>query len=673
MATKSPSPISRRRSQRFPRILLFQPRLEILEERRLMAIFVVTNTDDSGAGSLRQAILDANANPGTDTIAFNIGGGGVQTIQPISALPTISDPVVIDGTTQPGFAGSPLIVLNGGMAGGGVSGLIITAGYSTVQGLVVNGFGGDGIDLQINGSNNVNGNLIGTDATGTHAVGNGGSGLSITSSNNLIGGTSAGYRNVISGNSNGNGIWIAASGTVVQGNLIGTNAEGNAPLPNGTGVLINASNNTIGGMTPGAGNVISGNNYFGIGMGVSNNNIVEGNRIGTDVTGTRSLVNGFYGVEITASTGNVIGGTAAGARNVISGSNFGAVSLSENAQGNRVQGNYIGTDVSGTHALGGIGVAIQIFGNDNVIGGTEAGAGNLVADFGEGVEVAGGGGNQIQGNRIGTDVSGTAALGNGTGVLLASGATGNVVGGTEVGAGNVISGNRNDGIFISGSASTGNRVSGNFIGTDVSGDVPLGNGGDGVRLQGVSGNTIGGTIDGARNLISGNAGNGIHIFGGSGDTVRGNTIAHNASDGVLVDSGMGNEILRNAIVGHDKGLGIELLNGGNHDQEYPEITSAFSGGGFTTIEGILFSAPSTTFTLEFFVNSLCNPSGFGEGEQFLASITVHTDLDGNASFALTVGISVDLGTFISATTTDPGGNTSEFSQCAEVTGPNFPG
>src|SRR6266540_575054 len=141
-----------------PRALL---RVEALEDRCLLSVFPVTTVADNVPGSLRQAILDSNANPGADTITFNIGGGGVQTIHPTSALPDITDPVTIDGTTQPGFAGSPLIELNGGSAGS-AAGLRITAGSSTVRGLVINGFALDGIVLSGSGGNLIAGNYIGT-------------------------------------------------------------------------------------------------------------------------------------------------------------------------------------------------------------------------------------------------------------------------------------------------------------------------------------------------------------------------------------------------------------------------------------------------------------------------------------------------------------------------------
>src|SRR5262249_25046651 len=154
-----------------------------------------------GPGSLRQAILNANAHTGTDTITFAIGGGGGQIIAPTSALPTITHPVVIDGTTPPGHARTPPLVLSGADARTHAPALTISAGYSTVKGLVINAFQGSGIVLQDKGGNFIVANYIGTDQTGTKALGNNGSGIDIaTGSNNTVGGTAAGARNLISGN-----------------------------------------------------------------------------------------------------------------------------------------------------------------------------------------------------------------------------------------------------------------------------------------------------------------------------------------------------------------------------------------------------------------------------------------------------------------------------------------
>src|SRR5262245_53341026 len=179
---------SRSRSRKQPCPPLFRPHVEALEDRLLLAVFTVTNTNDAGSGSLRQAILDANANPGPDTIRFNIGGGGLQTIRPTSALPNISDPGVIDRTTQPGSAGTPLIELSGNNAGQFADGLAIAgAGNSTVRGLVINAFRQVGIRLTSD-ANVIAGNYLGTDASGTRALGNA-RGMYLNGSTNLVGGT----------------------------------------------------------------------------------------------------------------------------------------------------------------------------------------------------------------------------------------------------------------------------------------------------------------------------------------------------------------------------------------------------------------------------------------------------------------------------------------------------
>ena len=227
-------------------------------------------TADSGAGSLRQAILDSNASVGVlDTIAFNINGGGVQTIAPLTQLPDITDPVIIDGTTQPGFAGKPLIELSGaGITTGGAEGLRILAGGSTVRGLVINRFPqtagvidtGDGIELVSKGGNVIQGNYLGTDVSGAVAEGNASDGVFIENSpGNTIGGTTAAQRNIIAGQANSNGFSKGveiyqdtsptsnASGNLVEGNYIGTDVTGTKALANTNGIELEAPGNTVGG------------------------------------------------------------------------------------------------------------------------------------------------------------------------------------------------------------------------------------------------------------------------------------------------------------------------------------------------------------------------------------------------------------------------------------------
>ena len=372
----------------------------------------VINTNDSGSGSLRQAILDANASPGTEIIRFDIPGTGPHTIQPASALPTITDPAIIDGYTQPGAspatevsAATLLIELDGTNAGNGVSGLNISAGNTTVRGLAINRFDGVGIHLHSNGGNTIEGNHIGTD----------------------VGGTSG--------------------------------------LPNGQGIIVHAPNNTIGGSSERARNIISGNTFKGV--------------------------------------------------------------------------------------------------------------------------------------------------------------------------------------WIDGIQATGNRVIGNFIGTDVSGEHGLGNGEYGVGIDGAADNAVAG------NTISDNGWSGV---------------------GVTQNTGINNRILSNAIHSNG-GLGIDLASdhityndfgdgdtGANHLQNSPVLAMVINDDSHTRIEGTLNSAPNTAFRIELFSNTAGDPSHYGEGEVFLGSTDVTTDGDGNARFVVTFPTGGLPDRSFTATATDPDNNTSEFSR-----------
>jgi uncharacterized repeat protein (TIGR01451 family) len=398
------------------------PRLEVLEERQLLATFVVTNAGDSAdpnSGSLRRAIMDANAMPGADVITFNIGGSGLHSIAVDSALPTITDPVTIDGTTQPGYTGRPLIEINGTSAGSNANGLRINSA-STVKGLAINRFSAAGIRLEVNG-NTIQSSFIGTDATGTSARPNQGGGIVIdAASNNLIGG-GTGLGNVISGNL-GNGIAITGSGSTnnrIDGNLIGTDVNGVAAVPNtGDGVNIFAGNfNRIGGLNADERNVISGN----LGRGVflfASSSTVQNNYIGVGANGTTRLGNGSDGVSIFGSDRNVIGGTLSSNRNVISGNGGSGVAIFA-ANQNMIQGNYIGVGADATTAVGNQGAGVSVdSASGNQIGGTAAGAGNVVAFNGQtfasgGVAISG---SQAAGNSI---LSNAIFANNGLGIDLA--------------------------------------------------------------------------------------------------------------------------------------------------------------------------------------------------------------------------------------------------------------
>ena len=264
----------------------------------LLATFTVTNTNDSGAGSLRQAIIDANSLAGTDTIDFNIAGGGLHTINLLSALPDITDTVILDATTQPGFAGTPIIELRGDSAGAGASGLTTSASGSTIRGFVINGFDDLGIRLDGTGGNTIVGNYVGTDATGTLALGNGSTGIEVNSPDNIIGGTTANDRNLVSGNAaDGISFNTGADDSFVWGNYIGTDITGTASLGNGgEGVDIDSAavRISIGGTAAGEGNVIAFNASAGViiedpgtaNIAVRGNQIFSNGGIGIELNGT---------------------------------------------------------------------------------------------------------------------------------------------------------------------------------------------------------------------------------------------------------------------------------------------------------------------------------------------------------------------------------------------------
>ncbi|HQC95086.1 MAG TPA: DUF4347 domain-containing protein [Aquabacterium sp.] len=336
---------------------------------------LITRPGTDGAISLREALLAANNTGNTggvpDRIHFAIGGGGVRTITPTSALPTLTEAVVIDGSTQGGWAGAPLIVLAGNAAGV-ADGLTIGAGAggSTVRGLVINRFTGNGLSL-LGGNNILQGNYIGTVADGSAAAGNAGGGLYITSGGNLIGGTTAALRNLVSGNGIGDtpGIEIngaAATGNLLLGNYIGVNAAGTAAIGNASeGIVVygGAANTTIGGTAAGAGNLIAGNSdptSSGLWISGGGGNLIQGNRFGTSADGTLAIGNGYAGILIDNASDNTIGGTVAGAGNVIANAvvAHGVAIQGASAQRNAILGNTIygnaqlGIDIKGAWTPG---------------------------------------------------------------------------------------------------------------------------------------------------------------------------------------------------------------------------------------------------------------------------------------------------------------------------------
>jgi hypothetical protein len=342
------------------------------------------------------------------------------------------------------------------------------------------------------------------------------------------------------------------------------------------------------------------------------------------------------GIEVDFLAGGTIGGTVAGAGNLISGNHEYGIAVDGGIT--TIQGNWIGTAATGTAAVGN-GVGIGFAGLNSTVGGTVAGAGNVISGNRDAGIMSYGG--LVEGNRIGTDSTGTYALANGGDGIDSFGS--GTIGGNSPGAGNLISGNTGNGIGILGIFGSV-LVQGNLIGVDASGTNALGNGGHGMLVSG-AGSTIGGTVAGT-----------------------GNVIAFNGGDGVRVDGSNGNAVWGNAIYGHTAGLGIRLVNNGNYNRPAPVLTDARSRVSGVSVTGTLTSRANSRFTLEFFGNSDCNPSGYGEGQVFLGSLAVMTDAAGNGSFTAHLGAVVDPGQYLTATATDSSGNTSQFSQCVVVRG-----
>jgi CSLREA domain-containing protein len=518
-------------------------------------------TSDAGGCTLREAINAANATASLDTISFALGSGN-PSITVASALPAFSAPIVIDGNT----GGATRIEINGNNVTGSGLTLNNSSSRSIIRNLVINRFNGSGINLSNSSNNIIESCYIGTDAGGTIGRGNSGAGITFTAANeNLIGGT---------------------SGT------------------------------TPGGACTGACNLISGN---GSGIngdplgGSANRNVIQGNFVGTDVSGTAKIPNGRALGFLNAVHHTLIGGDTPNARNLISGNNEIGVIFS----------------AAGTH--------------DNV----------------------------IQGNYIGVNTNATAKLGNSVGVVLFFTATNNSI------IGNVVSGNVKRGIDLTTNGSPPNNpphaniVQGNIVGTDPSGTLDLGNGqanitvepvGGIVLSQGVYNNDIGGMAPGQGNVVAFNYGAGIRLganssysAAGVGNSILNNSVYSNNGLGIALADGTG---ILNTPLPNDNNDGD---TGANNRQNYPVLTNATSAGGTVTVTGSLNSIPNTTFRIEFFASANPDASANGEGETFVGSTDVTTNGSGNATISF--GFAPRIGKrLISATATNlTTGDTSEFS------------
>lgn len=631
------------------------------------ATYTVTNNANTGAGSLRQAITDANANAGIDNIYFNIATTTVtgRTIQPTTALPTITEGVIIDGTTQPTGAAfgvsNAKIIIDGSTSAG--TALTVTASNFELYGVWINDYNtygvylnGDATDNAIigttnkgnvlsgnigralfaNGSDNliIQSNIIGLDTNGTAAesfsdrgiyldnscydvliggatsdlrnyisgnvfsgvyvygsadsvviignyigtsyngsadLGNGDDGIAIQSgcSRIYVGGEAAGEENIISGN-NDNGIRIEADRVVVRGNIIGLDATGAVDIGNtddGIYIASGADYSEIGSSNAGGGNVISGNNSDGVECH-GKRTIFYGNIVGLDISGTVDLGNTWRGILIQdAADSTIVGGAGTYQRNISSGNNNDGIRVE--AEHCTIQNNYLGTDITGALDIGNSYRGIYSdAGDSNLIGGNRLlGEGNLISGNGNGEDgitlLTSADYNVIKGNIIGLNAAGTAGISNDVDAIYVGAVNHVTIGGSGAGEGNILSGNVNsgsDGIHLAGTFAA--TVIGNYIGTDVTGTVDLGNGYRGIFTSGTDSMYVEG------NVISGNNWQGIWIESGTNAQVYDNYIGTNAAgtaalgnsrDGIYVEddsynitigaSGMGNVVSGNGRPG----------------------------------------------------------------------------------------------------------------------------
>jgi Right handed beta helix region len=535
------------------------------------ATFTVYNTDSTGKGSLRTAIAAAEVTDSRDEIVFEIPGEGVHTIELDAALPVISKPLTIDGYSQLGASpatkdrpAEPKIAID---AAAVARGLDIGGDEIEIRGLVVKNAQEDGIVID-GRANIIAGNHIGTNAAGDDARPNDRYAVSVAGGDNVIGGPDPEDRNVIAGSlfqvSVTNG-----SGHVIEGNRVGTNAAGTARLGGGTGVGV---------LLGSSGNSLRDNQIAGLGEGVlvaGDDNVLQGNDIGTGASGKHAVAN-FLGILVDGGDHNLIGGTAAGEGNLVSGNRSDGIRLDERATGNDLQGNLIGTTFTGRAPLPNDDDGITIYNSSE-----------------------------------------------------------NTIGGGQPGAGNVISANAGDGVSVEGfDVVEANRVLGNWIGTNKTAQQDLGNGGSGVHISFGDDNTV----------------------GDDDETTSLNRIMHNGDDGVTIENGFGNSVLR-SVTADNGNLAIDLGGdgstandpndldfGSNGLQNGPEIKEAAT----TTAEWELETTPNTLYRLEIYA---CDGPGAGEGATYLGSTTTVTDANGNADDTTTLPTPVEAGDHVAMTAT----------------------
>lgn len=607
----------------------------------------------------------AVSNSGDNTVSLILRKPSGQLFS-AGSYPVGSDPIALVGgnfsNDNPYGLPAELITVNG--AGNDLSLLLTNTGPA--DGITLVGAGATGNILQ--------GNWIGLDITGKAAPGNVRHGVFLDgASNNLIGGSASGAGNLISGNAR-YGVGVSGgSDNTIQGNRIGTNAAGDAALGNFlAGVFIDVSGgNRI------LDNLISGNLQHGVRIqgkvdyDADDNivftdapdNVIQGNIIGLNAAGDATLGNAKWGVSTNAATGTIIGGSSAGQRNIISGNGDHGIDVRGQvaydfdtfeatyfgAAGTRILGNHIGTSADGGTALGNGGEGVYLQNASGVtIGGAGVGEGNLISGNGDdGIAVRSSNNAVIQGNRIGTNAAGDAALGNGhdatkiaAGIFLADSANA-LVGGAGAGEGNLISGNIGRGILVSRPKTQGARIQGNRIGTDATGALALPNSLDGITVHNsASNNLIGGTASDEGNIIAFNGGAGIRIELGDAPQPAGQLPT-------------GNQLTENLIYQNVEGA---IVSPPETATPTPALASATRANGGIRVTGQVSGPAGAAVRVEFFSADSGTPV-------FLGSTNVTLGAGGQGTFdANLTGVSQDVEAVVAtATSTNPVLNTSDFS------------
>ncbi|MEL7361810.1 MAG: right-handed parallel beta-helix repeat-containing protein [Bacteroidota bacterium] len=636
--------------------------------------FTVTTTANDGPGSLRQAILDANANAGADAIAFAIPGAGPHTIQVQTALPAVADAATIDGLTQPGadcsaWPATLVVEIDGSAAPADANGFVLAGDEVQLRGLVVGGFAADnpavpagGNGVVITGSDAaVTCSFVGAAATGEGFARNGGDGIRIEGAARVrIGGRQISDRVLATGNLVGIRV-SGASSTQIQGSYLGPWASATFGFNRRNGVLVeNGSvDTTIGGGEPGAGNLISGNSSDGIRIeGGAERTVVAGNVIGLPPDGSFVFPNNSDGIEIGVASETTIGGVSPGERNVISGNDGVGLALGEGAADTRVLGNFIGTDLSGTversNLRGGIFIARA---SGTTVGGDRPEARNVIAgNEGIGIEIDGtdgvATGNVIAGNYIGVDATGLTALRNFDDGILVENAAGNTIGGNSPAAGNVISGNGDDGIDVFDSESSANLIRYNQIGVGADGTTPIPNEEDGIDMNDAGANRI------EDNVVAYNVEVGIAVKRSQGVQIARNSTFANGELGIDIDG--------DGVTSNDAGDGDA---GANNRQNFPDLAMAMGNGVSTlTVRYTVDTDPANAaypLTVAF---HLADADG-EEGQVFLGTDTYAVaDAQAERDVSFNPAEVVPTGSRLVATATDADGNTSEFAPSIAVAG-----